>query len=92
MTTSTQTLESLLLEAGAKVWTSPNGKINRIYISQDVADVVFAELVSYNQAIKLGKAKLFLDVKSGKLFSDSGSIRTKFNGTAYATGWTCGAA
>jgi hypothetical protein len=87
-----KTLADRLLAAGAKVWSTADGKLNRIYINQDIADVVFAELAGFNQAIRVGKAKLFLDVKTGKLFSDKGMIRVCFNATTYATGWACSAA
>ena len=96
-----KTLADRLIEAGAKVWTSPDGKINRVYVTQAAADIVFNGdiLKGWNVArVTITKtANLFLDLKTNKLFSNNGTIRVTFNSTTHGnfgggTGLTCGKA
>ena len=91
-----KTLTERLLDAGAKVWSTTDKKINRIYINQNIADLVFNnnEFANFYQTkVRVGKnEKLFLCLKTNQLFADKGSIRVAFNATQYATGWSCKAA
>lgn len=89
-----KTLADRLIEAGAKVWTSPNGKITRVYVNQAAANAVFNDdiLKGWPVRVNISKtANLYVD-ENGNLFSNSGSNRTAFNATTHDTGLSCGKA
>lgn len=83
-------IQNKLIEAGAKVWEK--GSLKRIYINDEVAEIVLKPIFNGYPLPKIGKSKLFYDFKYGKLFSDSGYIRTAFNATTHETTLTCGKA
>lgn len=91
--TPAKSLTEQLIEAGAKVWTSPNGKITRIYVTQAAADIVFNNDILKGWPVRVSINKTAnLYIENDKLFSNSGSNRTAFNATTHETGLSCGKA
>ena len=84
-----KTMLEMLLAAGAKVWEK--GTLQRVYINQAIADVVFNNnlLKGFPVAVNIGKAKFYYDVKNDCLVADSGSIRSAINGTTFDHGFKC---
>ena len=87
-----KTLREMLIAAGAKVWTASTGKMSRVYVTQEAADIVFNNglLKGWPVRVSITKtANLYLDM-NGKLWSNSGANRTAFNATTHDTGLSCG--
>ena len=87
-----KTLREMLIAAGAKVWTASTGKMSRVYVTQEAADIVFNNglLKGWNvNPIRISTTSHLYLSDHDTLWSNSGAIRVTLNATARSTGYTC---